>query len=61
MLDLILEDLCARGFEAAEAGPNQSSYGDKSYRGSFAMFTKRGFESVAELGDGFVLVRKYLS
>ena len=61
MLDLILEDLTARGFEAAEAGPNQNSYSDKSYRGSFDMFNKRGFEPVADLEDGFVLVRKYLT
>ena len=60
MLDLILEDLKSRGFEAAEAGPNKDSYGLKSYRGSFEMFAKRGFEEVAELGDGFLLVRKYL-
>ena len=61
MLDLILEDLKLRGFEAAEAGPNKDSYGNKSYRGSFDMFSKRGFEKVTELGDGFVLVRKYLN
>lgn len=61
MLDLILEDLKARGFEAAEAGPNKDSYSNKSYRGSIDMFTKRGFEPVVELEDGFVLVRKHLS
>ena len=61
MLDLILEDLQARGFEAAEAGPNKDSYSVKSYRGSMDMFTKRSFEPVVELGDGFVLVRKYLT
>jgi len=61
MLDLILEDLGARGFEAAEAGPNQDSYSNKSYRGSLDMFSKRGFEKVTELGDGFVLVRKFLN
>ena len=61
ILDLIIEDLSSRGFEAVEAGPNQNTYSDKSYRGSFGMFRKRGFESVAELEDGFVLVRKYLN
>ena len=61
MLDLILEDLKLRGFEAAEAGPNKDSYSIKSYRGSFDMFAKRGFEPVVELEDGFVLVRKHLS
>jgi ribosomal protein S18 acetylase RimI-like enzyme len=61
MLDLILDDLTKRGFEAAEAGPNKDSYSDKSYRGSIGMFTKRGFEPVADLEDGFVLVRKYLN
>lgn len=60
MLDLILEDLSARGFEAAEAAPNKDSYSTKSYRGSLEMFSKRGFESLVDLGDGFVLVRKYL-
>jgi ribosomal protein S18 acetylase RimI-like enzyme len=60
MLDLILEDLSSRGFEAAEAGPNQNSYGDKSYRGSLEMFSRRGFEKVTNLEDGFVLVRKHL-
>jgi hypothetical protein len=29
--------------------------------GSKDMFLKRGFEEVADLGDGFVLVRKYLA
>jgi hypothetical protein len=33
----------------------------KTYRGSKDMFLKRGFEEVADLGDGFVLVRKYLA
>jgi ribosomal protein S18 acetylase RimI-like enzyme len=61
MLDLILEDLQARGFEAAEAGPNKDSYSNKSYRGSIDMFVRRGFEPVVELEDGFVLVRKHLS
>lgn len=61
MLDLILEDLKLRGFEAAEAGPNKDSYSNKSYRGSQEMFRKRGFEQVAELEDGFVLVRKHLN
>ena len=61
MLDLILDDLSSRGFESAEAAPNKDSYSIKSYRGSIDMFTKRGFEMVTELGDGFVLVRKHLS
>ena len=61
ILDLILEDLKLRGFEAAEAGPNKDSYSIKSYRGSFDMFAKRGFEPVVDLEDGFVLVRKHLS
>jgi ribosomal protein S18 acetylase RimI-like enzyme len=61
MLDLILDDLQTRGFEAVEAGPNQDSYSNKSYRGSREMFRKRGFEQVTELGDGFVLVRKHLN
>lgn len=60
MLDLIIEDLALRGFEAVEAAPNLEEYGVKSYRGSAEMFFKRGFEQVAILGDGFVLVRKYL-
>ena len=61
LLDLVLEDLKLREFEAVEAGPRTGSYGDKSYRGSKDMFIKRGFEEVADLGDGFVLVRKYLA
>ncbi|MEY2815808.1 MAG: hypothetical protein RJA78_384 [Actinomycetota bacterium] len=60
MLDLVIEDLKQRQFEAVEAGPRTDSYGDKSYRGSKEMFLKRGFEEVANIGDGFVLVRKYL-
>ena len=61
MLDLILDDLKVRGFEAVEAAPSDNKYSDKSYRGSLEMFTKRGFEMVTGLGDGFVLVRKYLA
>lgn len=60
LLDLVVEDLTKREFEAVEAGPRSDSYGGKSYRGSKDMFLKRGFEEVADLGDGFVLVRKYL-
>ncbi len=60
MLDLVIEDLKHRGFDAIEAGPNSEGYGDKSYRGSLSMFLKRGFEVVTELGDGFVLVRRDL-
>ncbi len=61
MLDLVLKDLAARGFEAVEAAPNTKDYGDKSYRGSLKMYRDRDFELVTELGDGFVLVRKYLN
>ena len=61
MLELILDDLKERGFEAVEAAPSQEEYGSKSYRGSLEMFTKRGFEVITDVGDGFVLVRKYLS
>ena len=61
MLDLVIDDLKDREFEAVEAGPRTDSYGDKSYRGSKDMFLKRGFEEVADLGDGFVLVRKCLA
>ncbi len=61
MLDLVLQELAGSGFELVEAGPNEQSYGDKSYRGSLKMFTDRGFEQITSLGDGFVLVRKYLS
>ena len=61
MLDLVIEDLKTREFEAVEAAPRTDSYGDKSYRGSKEMFIKRGFEEVVDLGDGFVLVRRYLA
>lgn len=59
MLDLVLEDLASRGFAAAEAAPNSLEVSDKSYRGTVNMFQERGFERIMELGDGFVLMKRY--
>jgi N-acetylglutamate synthase-like GNAT family acetyltransferase len=61
LLDLIIKDLVARGFEAVEAAPNDSAYSTKSYRGSSQMFFSREFQKITDLEDGFILVRKYLT
>jgi ribosomal protein S18 acetylase RimI-like enzyme len=61
LLDLVIQDLTSRGFEALEAAPNHSGYSTKSYRGSSQMFLSRDFQKVTDLGDGFILVRKYLT
>lgn len=62
ILDLVLEDLKARGFEAAEAAPAKSAeLGNRSYRGTLELFAKRGFEKLSDLGEDFVVVRKFLN
>lgn len=61
LLEKVVADLSARGFEAVEGAPRSSETSIKSYRGTVSMFLTQGFEQVVELGDGFVLMRKYLT
>ncbi len=61
LLQLVVADLAQRGFEAVEGAPKTTGISSKSYRGTESMFLTQGFEQVADLGDGFVLMRKYLT
>lgn len=60
MLDLILDDLEKRGFEAVEAAPRDEEFGPRSFQGTKDMFAKRGFDEIMELTPGQTLMRRYL-
>lgn len=61
ILDLVIEDLAARGFEAVEAAPRAEAFSDRSFQGTPEMFQKRGFEEIMELDQGQLLMRKYMN
>jgi ribosomal protein S18 acetylase RimI-like enzyme len=60
MIDLVIDDLTARGFAAIEAGPSSDETSQKSFQGTVSMFATRGFEKVMDLPTGQVLMRRYL-
>lgn len=59
MLDLVIADLDARGFAAAEAAPLVSETSERSFQGTVAMFEGRGFEKVTELSPNQILMRRH--
>lgn len=62
LLDFIINDFEARGFEAVEAYPKFSAPDSVlSYRGTQSMYQKRGFESLGPLNEHMLTMRKYLS
>lgn len=61
IMDLVIKDLSERDFEAVEATPHKDgAANEKSFRGTLGMYQARGFEPVHELGEYYVLMRKYL-
>ena len=61
ILDLVIEDLASRNFEAVEAAPRDEAFSERSFQGTPEMFQRRGFEEIMELDQGQVLMRKYLN
>ena len=58
MLNHAVEDLRDLGFEAVEAAPYKEVPNfEGNYRGTVSMFTKAGFEQVADMGDFGLLMR----
>lgn len=61
LLDFIIQDFKQRGFEAVEAYPKYSAPDSElSYRGTQGMYLKRGFETVGQLNEHMLVMRKYL-
>ena len=60
LLDLVIEDLEQRGFSAIEAAPSKDPSSDKSFQGTVPMYETRGFEKVAEMPTGQILMRRFL-
>ena len=58
MLDLVISDLEQRGFAAIEAAPLASETSERSFQGTVSMFEARGFEKVAEMPSGQILMRR---
>jgi GNAT superfamily N-acetyltransferase len=62
LMDLVIQDLSDRGFEAVEATPHKNGdASEKSFRGTLSMYQARGFEPLSDLGEHYVLMRKYLN
>ena len=59
ILDQVITDLQERGFSAVEAAPTTDAASEKSFQGTEAMFEARGFEKIAELPTGQVLMRRF--